>query len=71
MFIANVFDQQPEALPVAPFTPPPAGQQAAPPPEHNGKAYYFKVSAQRDGTFTVTNMRNAFTKTYRQLASGN
>ena len=71
MFIANVFDQQPEALPVAPFTPPPAGQQPPPPPEHNGKAYYFKISAQRDGTFTLTNTRNAFTKTYHQPAAGN
>ena len=69
MFIANTIDQQPEAIPVAPFTPPPQGQQAPPPPEHNGKAYYFKISAQRDGTFSVTNMRNAFTKTYRQSAS--
>jgi hypothetical protein len=32
---------------------------------HNGKAYWFKVSAQQDGTFTVTNQRNNFTKTYR------
>jgi competence protein ComEC len=71
MFIANAFDQQPEAIPVAPFTPPPPGQQAPPPPEHNGKAYYFKISAQRDGTFSVTNTRNAFTKTYRQSASSN
>jgi beta-lactamase superfamily II metal-dependent hydrolase len=27
-------------------------------------AYLIKVSAQRDGTFTVTNTRNGFTKTY-------
>ena len=27
-------------------------------------AYYIKVSAQADGTFTVTNMRNGFSKTY-------
>ena len=69
MFIANAVDQQPEAIPVAPFTPPPPGQQAPPPPEHNGKAFYFKISAQRDGTFSVTNTRNGFTKTYRQSAS--
>jgi len=54
---------------VAPFTPPPPGQQAPPPPEHNGKAFYFKISAQRDGTFSVTNTRNGFTKTYRPSAS--
>src|SRR5262249_7421419 len=71
MFIANPFDQQPETVPVAPFAPPPQGQQAPPPPEHNGKAYYLKIAAQRDGTFTVTNTRNTFTKTYRQPVSTN
>lgn len=28
-------------------------------------AYWIKVTAQQDGTFTVTNARNGFTKTYR------
>ena len=28
---------------------------------------YFKVSAQQDGTFSVTNSRNGFSKTYRSL----
>ncbi len=28
-------------------------------------AYVIKVTAQQDGSFTVTNMRNAFSKTYR------
>jgi hypothetical protein len=65
MFIANTYDERQAALPVAPFTPPPQGQQAPPAPEHNGTAYYFKVSAQQDGTFTVTNTRNGFSKTYR------
>jgi beta-lactamase superfamily II metal-dependent hydrolase len=65
MFIANTFDQPIEGMPVAPFTPPAQGQQAPPAPEHNGRAYYLKVSAQQDGTFTVTNTRNGFTKTYR------
>src|SRR5215472_10385553 len=64
MFIANVVDQQQDAIPVAPFTPPPQGQQAPSPPEHNGNAYYLKISAQQDGTFTVTNTRNGFSKTY-------
>ena len=64
MFIANLFDEQQEAMPVAPFTPPPQGQQAPPPPAHNGKAYYLKISAQQDGSFTVTNTRNGFTKMY-------
>jgi competence protein ComEC len=28
-------------------------------------AHYIKVSAQRDGSFTVTNSRNALTKSYK------
>jgi hypothetical protein len=65
MFIANLFDEPLTAMPVAPVAAPPQGQQAPPPPQHNGTAYYFKVSAQSDGTFTVTNTRNGFSKTYK------
>ena len=65
MFIANTTDEQPSALPVAPMLPPPTGPGAPPPPAHNGKAYWIKISAQRDGSFTVTNARNGFTKAYR------
>jgi hypothetical protein len=43
---------------------PPAGR-GAPPPVHNGTAYWIKVSARADGSFTATNARNAFSKTYR------
>ena len=64
MFIANEFDQPQTAIPIAPAVNPPQGQQAPPAPEHNGKAYYIKVSAQQDGTFTVTNTRNGFSKKY-------
>ncbi|HYR90024.1 MAG TPA: MBL fold metallo-hydrolase [Terriglobia bacterium] len=64
MFIANLFDQPLENMPVTPFTPPPQGTQAPPAPEHNGRAYYLKISAQQDGGFTVTNTRNGFSKTY-------
>jgi beta-lactamase superfamily II metal-dependent hydrolase len=64
-FIANHIDQPDTAIPVAAWNPPPQGQQAPPPPAHNGKAYYFKITAQADGTFTVTNTRNNFAKTYR------
>ncbi len=71
MFIANVIDQQQDAMPVTPLPAPPQGQQAPPPPEHNGKAYYFKISAQQDGVFTVTNPRNAFSKSYGPKASSN
>jgi competence protein ComEC len=31
---------------------------------HTGPAFYIKASAQADGTFTVTNTRNGFSKTY-------
>ena len=65
MFIANPFDQQPAALPLAPYVAPPAGTQAPPAPVHDGAAFYIKVSAQQDGTFTITNTRNMFSKTYR------
>jgi len=62
MFIANTVDEQQPAIPIAP--PPPPGPDAAPPPVHNGTAYWIKVSAQQDGSFTVANMRNGFSKTY-------
>ena len=65
LFIANVIDNQPEAMPVAPIAPPPPGPDAPPPPVHNGPAYWIKVSAQPDGTFAVTNARNGFSKTYK------
>ena len=65
MFIANLFDEPLAAMPVAPVATPAQGQQAPPAPQHNGTAYYFKVSAQPDGTFTVTNTRNGFSKTYK------
>ena len=71
IFIANLFDQQPESMPVAPFVPPPQGQQAPAAPEHNGRAYYLKISAGQDGAFTVTNTRNGFSKTYRPIAASN
>jgi competence protein ComEC len=41
----------------------PAGQGAATPAAHS-PAYYIKISARDDGSFTVTNTRNGFTKTY-------
>lgn len=65
MFIANSLDDPQTEIPVAPLAAPPPGQPAPPAPQHNGTAYYFKVSAQQDGTFTVTNTRNGFSKTYK------
>jgi beta-lactamase superfamily II metal-dependent hydrolase len=63
MFIANLNDQPLTAMPVAPIAAPAPGPNT-PPPAHNGPAYWFKVQARTDGTFTVTNTRNGFSKTY-------
>ena len=65
MFIANEFDEPPAALPAQPLMMPPGTTGLPPPPIHNGQAYWIKVSAQANGTFTVTNSRNGFSKTYR------
>jgi competence protein ComEC len=65
MFIANTIDDQPTSMPIDAMTPPAPGPDTPPPPAHNGKAYWIKVSAQMDGTFTVTNTRNGFSKTYK------
>jgi hypothetical protein len=61
IFIANGWDDQATSMAVEPMKPDP---QAAPAPPHNGTAYYLKISARQDGTFTVTNSRNGFSKTY-------
>jgi competence protein ComEC len=65
MFIANGIDEPQSAMPIAPTPAPQPGPNAPPAPVHNGKAYWIKVSAQSDGSFTVTNARNGFTKTYK------
>jgi competence protein ComEC len=65
MFIANTIDDPPATLPIAPAAAPPPGPGAPPPPVHNGAAYWIKLTAQSDGSFTVTNTRNNFTKSYR------
>jgi competence protein ComEC len=64
LFIANSFDDQGPAMAVTPLTPPARGAQGPPAPQHNGPAYWIKVSAQLGGSFTVTNGRNGFSKTY-------
>jgi hypothetical protein len=64
--IANVLDEPLAAMPVTPVTAPPPGPDAPPAPVHNGTAYWIKVSAQSDGSFTVTNGRNGFSKIYRR-----
>ena len=63
-FIANTVDDQAAAMPIAPAAAPAPGPGVPPPPAHNGQAYWLKVSASRDGSFSVTNARNGFTKNY-------
>ena len=63
--------------PASPATVPPGPRAGAIPPAgvrgrgfgpgrggHTGPAFYIKVSAHSDGSFTVTNTRNNFSKTY-------
>src|SRR4029077_19356577 len=64
MFIANVPDEPLAAMPVAPILAPQPGSDARPAPAHDGTAYWIKVSARADGSFTVTNGRNGFSKQY-------
>jgi hypothetical protein len=75
-FIANM--DEPATIAAVLTTPPPTpavpaptpGVPAAPraggpgAPAHT-PAYLIKVSVQQDGSFTVTNTRNSFSKTYR------
>jgi hypothetical protein len=63
IFIANV--EEGATVPLAPLPPAPRGAPAPPAPQHNGPAYWIKVSAQTDGSFTVSNARNGFSKTHR------
>jgi hypothetical protein len=69
LFIANVLDEPSTTMPIGAEAAPQPGAQAPPAPQHNGTAYWFKVSAQADGTFTVTNGRNGFSKTYRAVSN--
>ena len=71
LFIANIEDDATIANVL--LNPPPTfGQRRGPGVpgapggrrEHTGPAFWIKVSAQPDGTFSVTNTRNNFTKTY-------
>jgi len=66
MFIANTYDEPLTAMPILGVSAPPpgAGPGTTPPPAHNGMAYWIKISAREDGSFTVTNARNGFSKTY-------
>ena len=68
MFIANGVDAPLTAMPVAPIAAPAPGANAPPAPVHDGPAFWIKVTAQQDGTFTVTNQRNGFAKTYAPIS---
>lgn len=60
VFIANLEDS---ATLAQRLTAPPGGPRPAPGPPHV-PAYWFKVTANATGAFTVTNSRNNFSKTY-------
>lgn len=64
LFIANLLDDPLTAMPVEPIAAPPPGPDRPPPPQHDGQAYWIKISAKKDGSFTVTNQRNGFVKFY-------
>ena len=68
-FIANTVDDRPAAVDIAPLPPAQPGTTLPPAPTHSGPANWIKLSAQQDGSFTVTNSRNGFTKTYRPRAT--
>ena len=64
LFITNPVDEEQSAMPIAPLTNTRRGDGAPPRPVHNGGANWIKVSGHSDGSFTVTNGRNGFTKEY-------
>jgi competence protein ComEC len=65
LFVANTEET---AVPVAATPASPPGTQTTPAPQHEGTAYWIKVAAQMDGSFSVSNGRNGFTRTYRLLS---
>ena len=70
MFIANTFDDAQPSMPIAPQPQPAPGSPAPPAPAHNGQAHWIKVTANLDGSFSVTNSRNGFTKQYPKVTDG-
>jgi L-ascorbate metabolism protein UlaG (beta-lactamase superfamily) len=64
IFIANLADSPLPAMPMAPTPRPAPGTVQQPALTHNGKTHWIKVSAKADGSFTVTNGRTGFSKTY-------
>ena len=66
LFIANTVDEAQSAMLIAPRQGAARGPGVEPAPRHNGEAHWLKVSSRADGSFTVTNSRNDFSKTYRE-----
>jgi hypothetical protein len=62
VFIANVDDMGTIARVINPTSV--AGAQAPQGNPAHSPSYPIKISAQSNGTFTVTNLRNGFSKTY-------
>lgn len=65
LFIANLIDQPLAAMPINPIANPGNAGGAPPAPAHNGPAYWIKVLAQDNGSYSVINSRNGFSKVYR------
>lgn len=63
-FIANLDDNATIASVLTSPAPVRGGPPGAGSPADHTPAYWLKVSASRDGSFTVTNPRNGFSKTY-------
>jgi hypothetical protein len=65
LFVANTEENE---VPLAAVPPPARG--SPPPPPHNGPAHWIKVTARDDGSFTVVNSRNGFSKSYAASVGG-
>ena len=65
LFIANAVDEASTEMRVAPLPNPVRGPAVPGPPVHNGRAHWIKAVGRADGSFTVTNSKNGFQKTYR------
>ena len=64
LFISNLVDEVQSTMPIAPRQGAARGPGVEPAPRHDGEAHWLKVTAQADGSFTVTNSRNGFSKAY-------
>ncbi|HEY5624427.1 MAG TPA: MBL fold metallo-hydrolase, partial [Gammaproteobacteria bacterium] len=69
VFIANRYDGE-MSIPVAPTAAQSPDPSAPPIPVHDGPAFWFKIAAKRDGSFSVLNTRNNFVKAYAARPGG-